>query len=82
MSRGGNSNKSSQGARPKFSQRRRLSTHNLTYNLDSVINNLRLLMLKRGLNSFMREATKRSREESRGWGFQAKIFNSILNNIL
>lgn len=40
LTRGGNSNKELQGARPKNSQRHRLCTHNCTYNLDYVSNDL------------------------------------------
>ena len=40
QARGGNTNKYLPGAHPKISQMHRLYTHNCTYNLDYILNNL------------------------------------------
>ena len=81
---GGNSNKYIQEARSKISQRHILFTHNHTYNLDYVLNNLQLSAIEEGLKSFKREreaGEKPPREEKLGrelgLGFTSQIIKPI-----
>ena len=54
-----------QGTHPKISQRHRLCTHERTYNLDYILNNLQLSTIEEGLKSFRREAGEKPPREVR-----------------
>jgi hypothetical protein len=62
QARGGNSNKSLQGARPKISQRHTLCTHIRTYNLDYVSIYLDSRVLKEKRERSHREVSGRELE--------------------